>query len=101
MTGPTPNKGYEAAGMQKLGVVVKMMGELIPLLGANSEAGQEILKVLPRLAKYVPAGAVTPAGERNSLEKSMLTNQQNSAQLAQMKQGAAQQGGGQPQGMAA
>jgi hypothetical protein len=91
VTGPTPNKGYEAAGMQKLGIVVKAMGELIPLLGATSEAGQEVLKSLQRLAKYVPAGAVTPAAERNELENRMLKNQQNSAQMQQMRQGMTQQ----------
>ena len=35
-TGATPNKGYEAAGLQKLGVVVKQLEGLLPEVGAVS-----------------------------------------------------------------
>lgn len=105
-TGPTPNRGYEAAGLQKLGIVLKLLTDTLPLVGANSEMGQEILKILPRLSKMVPAGSTTPAGERNGLENMMLANQQNNQQMQMLRQQMAQQGGQQqarpaPQPMAA
>ena len=101
-TGATPNKGYEAAGMQKLGVVVKQLEGLIAELGATSEPGQAVLKALNSLVKFVPAGSVTPAAQKNSIEAQQRNMQQNNQQMMALKQrmqGA--QGGGQPQGAAA
>jgi len=103
-TGPTPNQGYEAQALQQLGVVVKQMEKMVPLVGANSELGMEILKILPKLAKFSPPGAVTPAGERNTLEAAMLQNQRQGPMLQQLRQqmAAGQQGaapGGAPGGM--
>lgn len=98
-TGPTPNQGYEAAGMQRLGVIVKGMGELIPLLGASSDAGQAVLKALTSLAKFVPPGAVTPAAERNINEQQMFKNVQQAQMLQQLRARAAMGGqGGAPGG---
>ena len=67
-TGSTPNKGYEAAGLQKLGVVVKQLETLLPEVGAGSDVGKAVLEALNKLVKFVPAGSVTPAAQKNSLE---------------------------------
>ena len=45
-TGATPNKGYEAAGLQKLGVLVKQMEQMLPELGASSDAGNVMLDLV-------------------------------------------------------
>src|SRR5580704_5314244 len=95
-TGATPNKGYEAAGMQKLGVIVKQLETLLPELGATSEAGQAVLKALNSLVKFVPAGSVTPAAQKNSIEAQQRQAAQQNQQMMALKQRAAQ-GGGQPQ----
>lgn len=99
VSGPTPNKGYEAAGLQQLGMIVKQLERVIPLLGASSEPGSAALKALNSLAKHVPAGSVTPASEKNSHEQAMMKatqqNQQMQALKAQGGQGAAPAAGGQ------
>src|ERR1700690_85514 len=102
-TGSTPNKGYEAAGLQELGVLVKGMEKLLPMLGASSEPGQAVLKALNSLVKFVPAGSVTPAAQKNSIEAQMRQQAQGNQQMAALKQRMAQGGGGtqQPQGAAA
>jgi hypothetical protein len=103
-TGSTPNKGFEAAGLQKLGVVVKQLEGLVAELGSSSEPGQAVLKALSSLVKFVPAGSVTPAAQKNSIEAQQRNMAQNNQQMAALKQRAAQgQGGGapQPQGAAA
>ena len=103
-TGSTPNKGYEAAGLQKLGVVVKQLEAMLPELGASSEAGQAVLKALTSLTKFVPAGSVTPAAQKNSIEAQQRNMAQNNQQMMALKQRAQGQGGapgGQPQGAAA
>jgi len=91
-TGPTPNQGYEAQALQQLGVTIKQLEKLVPMVGANSELGMELLKVLPKLAKFSPPGAVTPAGERNTLEAAMLQNARQGPMLQQLR--AAMAGGG-------
>lgn len=99
-TGPTPNQGYEAQALQQLGVAVKQLEAMVPLVGAGSELGMEILKTLPRLAKFSPPGAVTPAGEKNAMENALLKNARQTSLLEQIKAAQAQ-GGGQPGGGAA
>lgn len=99
-TAATPNKGYEAAGMQKLGVVVKQLESLLPEVGASSEAGQAVLKALNSLVKFVPAGSVTPAAQKNSIEaqqRGMAQNNQQMQALQALRQRMAQGGQGQPQ----
>lgn len=92
-TSPTPNLGYEAAGLQKLGAIVKQLEDLIPLFGATTEAGMAVMDTLKKLVKFVPPGSVTPAAEKNMLEQAMMKNIQNNQQVqairgAQMPPGA-------------
>ena len=105
-TGSTPNKGYEAAGLQKLGVVVKQLEALLPEVGASSDVGKAVLDSLNKLVKFVPNGSVTPAAQKNSIEaqqRQMAQGNQQMQALQAMRQKMAQGGGqGQPgQGAAA
>ena len=96
--GPTPNRGHEAAGLQKLGVALQNLQDALPLLGANSEPGQALLDMIKKLAKFVPPGSMTPAANRNQLEATAMKQGQNNQQMQQLKAMQAQkmQGGGQP-----
>lgn len=99
-TGSTPNKGYEAAGLQKLGVLVKQMETMLPELGASSDAGKVVLECLNKLVKFVPAGSVTPAAQKNSIEaqqRMMAQNNQQMQAVQQMRQKMAGGQGGAPQ----
>jgi hypothetical protein len=96
-TQPTPNKGYEMAGIQRLGVFVKNLEQIIPLVGSSSPIGQDVLKALQMLSKHIPPGTVTPAGEQNQIQSMAMRNSQNTAQAAQMRQQQAQPQGGAPQ----
>ena len=98
-TGSTPNKGYEAAGLQKLGVLVKQMEGMLPELGATSDAGKVVLECLNKLVKFVPAGSVTPAAQKNSIEaqqRMMAQNNQQAQAVQQMRMKQGQPQGGQP-----
>lgn len=96
-TGPSPNLGYEAAGLQKLGLVVRQLEQLIPLLGATTDPGKAVLDALKNLVKWVPAGSVTPAAERNNIEQMMMQNTANNQQVQALRS-AGMQGGGAPPG---
>ncbi len=87
-TGPTPNKGFEAAGLQRLGLVIKQLEQLVPLLGAGSEPGKAVLEALTKLSKHVPSGSVTPGAERANIDRMGMQNAANNQAMAQMRQGA-------------
>jgi len=95
VTGPTPNKGFEAAAVQRLGLVIKQLTDLLGLAGAGSDIGKDILKMLNIATKHVPPGAVTPAAEKNNIERMAMQNAQQGQQAGQMR---AQMAGGQPGG---
>jgi hypothetical protein len=77
------------------------METMLPELGATSEAGQAVLKALNSLVKFVPAGSVTPAAQKNSIEAQQRNMAQNNQQMMALKQrmqgGGGAPGGGQPQ----
>jgi len=100
---PTPNRGHEAAGLQKLGAALQSLTDALPLVGASSEPGQAILDMIKKLAKFVPAGTMTPAANRNQLEATAMKQGQNNQQMQMLKQMQAggQQGGAMPQPKAA
>jgi hypothetical protein len=97
VTAPTPNRGHEAAGLQKLGVALQSLQDALPLLGANSEPGQALLDMIKKLAKFVPPGSMTPAANRNQLEQTAMRQGQNNQQMQALKAMQAQkmQGAGQ------
>lgn len=72
--------------MQRVGVLVKQMTEILPMVGATSELGQVLMKSMTSLAKHVPPGSTSNAAEKNSIEKMAIQNQQNGQIQQQMKQ---------------
>lgn len=89
------------AGIQGLGLVVRGLEKLIPLFGASTPEGQDVVKALTMLARHVPPGAVTPAAERNSLQQMALQNQQRAAMMQKLQAAQAQGAAGQQPGAAA
>ena len=86
-TQPSPNRGHEAAGLQKLGVVIQQLAEVLPLVGATSEIGQFITDTIKKGAKFIPAGAVTPQAQNNQLQQMAIKNGQNNQQMQMLRQG--------------
>lgn len=89
-TGPTQNKGFEAAAAQRLGLVVKQLEELIPLAGATSDIGKAALDALTKLVKFVPSGSVTPAAAKNNIDQMAQRNAQNNQQMQAIRAQSAQ-----------
>ena len=100
-TGPTPNKGYEAAGLQQLGSVLKQLEKLVPKLGATSEPGAAVLKALSSLGKFVPPGSVSPASDSANMQQAQMRATQQNQQMQALKQGGMGGGGGAQPGAAA
>ena len=89
VTGPSPNKGFEAAALKRVGLVIKQLNEMFGMAGASSDLGKDILKAMSLLSKHVPSGSVSPADEKASLERQMMANTQNNQQMQALKQQAA------------
>ena len=69
------------------------------MAGATSEIGKACLDALNKLVKYVPAGSVNPAQQKNQIESMAMKNAQQNQQMQALKAQRMQseQGGGQPQ----
>lgn len=93
MTGPTPNAGYKAAGLQKLGSALKQLEQLVPLFGATSEEGQAVMKALSSLGKFVPPGSVTPASDSANMAQAQMKATQMNQQMQALKAGGGGAGG--------
>jgi hypothetical protein len=93
-TQPTQNRGYEAAGLQRLGSIIKQLESLVPMFGAGSEIGEAVLKMLSLGAKHVKPGTTTPASEKSNIEQMAMRNAQQSQAMQALRQ---QQQGGQAQ----
>lgn len=97
VTGPTPNKGYEAAAKQRLGLVIKQLTDMLQMTGATSDLGKEILKWISGMSKHVQPGEVSPASERSNIERMAMQNAQQGSQVSQQRmQGQPPAGGQQP-----
>ena len=101
VTGPTPNKGFEAAALKRVGLVVKQLTELLQLAGASTDVGKDILKAINMLVKHVPSGSVSPADEKGEMERRSMANTQNNQQMQALRQSQQPPAGGQPQAQAA
>ena len=77
--------------MQRLGLVIKQLTDLLTLAGAGSDIGKDILKMLNIATKHVPPGAVSPAAEKGNIERMAMQNAQQGQQAGQMR---AQMAGG-------
>lgn len=89
-TGPTANRGYEVAAKQGMGVIMQGLERLLPMVGAASDMGKDILAMLKTASKHVQPGEVTPAAAKNEMDKAQFGNAQNMAMMQRMRQQQAQ-----------
>lgn len=85
-TGPTPNKGFEAAALKRVGLVTKQLTELLQLADASTDLGKDVLKALNMLVKHVPSGSVSPADEKGEMQRRQMANTQNNQQMQALRQ---------------
>ena len=94
---PTPNRGYEAAGLQRLGLIMQQLSEIAPMLGVGHEAYNGIQDFIKKVSKFVPPGSVTPAAQNQMIQRLSQSQQQNNQQMQALAQQRAAGQGGQPQ----
>jgi hypothetical protein len=94
-TQPSSNRGSEAQALQQVAAGMKFIEAAVHGVGAASEMGQKLSKVLSDLIKLTPAGSTTPAGEKNAMQNQAMQNAQQNRAAMQMRQQAMQGQGGQ------
>jgi hypothetical protein len=82
---PTPNRGFEMAGKQKVAIALKVLQDALPLYGASSEEGQAILDCLRKLGKMAMPGDVGQSAQMNQLQALMLKAAQAGQQQKQLQ----------------
>jgi len=94
-TQPVANAGLQAAGAARLAMIVRLMEQTIPMLGAGTEAGRDLLQATSRLAKHVSSGSGNQGVENAAMTNAMAQQRQMAPIIAQMR--AAGAGGQQAQ----
>lgn len=79
--------------MQKIGLFVKGLTEILPHFPPNSDAWKAVHEALGKLVKVMP-GPSSPASDKTNLEQMAMKQAQNASSLQSM-----QQGGGKPPDM--
>jgi hypothetical protein len=95
VTGPTANKGYEAAAVQGVSMCLMKLTQLASTIPATSDLGKAINDAIRTLAKAVPPGGVSQEGQRNEIDKMAMQNAQQMQDMKSLRGGG--QGQGQPQ----
>jgi hypothetical protein len=95
-TGPTPNKGYEAAAMQAVAVAIKHLETALQQAGSTSDLGKAVLDSLTKLSKIAPPGSTSNAAQRNEIDKMAMKNMQSQQMQKQLNAPGGAGGGGAP-----
>lgn len=77
----------------------RMLEKALPGLGAETEAGQAVMKSIASLSKHVPEGTTSPGIQQTAMQNFLMQLRQNAPQqgvLAALGQGGAAPGGAPP-----
>lgn len=82
---PVPNRGFAAAGLARVGLVLKLMEETLPLLGSGTDAGRDLVKAIGLLSKHLPPGSVSPGIQNTAMQNAMLKQRQQQPAMAALR----------------
>lgn len=82
---PSPNSGFAAAGLARIGLMLKIAEETLPMLGSGTDAGRDLLKAISLLAKHIPPGSVSPGVQQTAMQNAMLRQRQMQPQIAALR----------------
>jgi len=82
-TQPVPNRGSEVMVAQGIGLITKLMGELLAKASSMPDAVADLADCIKKLSKYA-AGKQNPAAEQEQM-RALMMKQQQMSQLPQQK----------------
>ena len=69
---PTPNRGLQAAALTQVSWAVRILEKALPVLGATSPVGKDIMGAIKSLAKHTPEQQMSTGVENNTLQQMMM-----------------------------
>lgn len=82
---PQANRGLQAKGLTQVQTAVRILEQALPLLGADSDPGKDVMKALTSLSKHIPPGSTSPGVERTGLQSMMQQQRQDQPQAALLR----------------
>ena len=82
---PIPNRGLMAAGLARIGLLLKIGEETLPMLGSGSDAGKDLLKAIQLLSKHLPPGSVSEGVQQTAMETALLKQRQQQPAVAALR----------------
>lgn len=95
---PTPNRGLQAAALTQVSWAVRILEKALPVLGATSPVGKDIMGAIKSLAKHTPTEQMSTGVENNTLQQMMMgaKTEQPQTQLLKALQQSQPAAGGMP-----
>jgi len=93
---PTPNRGLQAAALTQVSWAVRILEKALPVLGATSPVGKDIMGAIKSLAKHTPQEQMSTGVENNTLQQMMMgakAEQPQTQLLKALQQGQSPAGG--------
>lgn len=69
-----------------MGLGLMLLEQAVPMVGASTPEGQDLLRAITNIGKHVPPGSVTPQDINNVIQGIMIKQRQGMQQMQQMKQ---------------
>jgi hypothetical protein len=85
VTLPAANRGLQAKGLTQVQTAVRILEQALPLLGADSDPGRDVIKALTSLSKHIPPGSTSPGVERTGLQTMMQQQRQDQPNVALLR----------------
>lgn len=90
----SPNLGSMANARALTSNILRMAEKALPMAGASTELGQELLRFITKVSKLVPPNSGSPGVEQSAMHKQMMEQKQEQPLLQMLR--SQSQGGGSP-----
>lgn len=77
---PAANRGAQASALVHVQWAVRLLEQALPVVGAGSEMGQDLMDVLKKLSKHVPAQGSSSGLMQNGMRQFLLQQRQQAPQ---------------------
>lgn len=81
---PVPNAGLKAAGSAYVQQALRALEKALPMVGAESDLGQTIVKAITQLSKVAGPDSASPGTANAALQRMMMDQKQEQPMRQQM-----------------
>ena len=82
---PTPNRGLQAAALNQIQWAVRILEKALPVMGATSPVGKDLMSAIKSLAKHVQPEEMGSGTEASTLQQMMMQAKAENPQMQVLK----------------